>query len=465
MRIKFAASLGLGMLLLGWASSQADAPPDSPPMSPPDNPMPMNPNPGAQTRHPLGHAHEGLPLRETGLPIYAPQPDHWLNDLHAALFTQAMVPADVGGVLPGEMRGKNPQEFFIKGWQFAKRKGEDADLTTFGGDVRVSAVIAIDDARRKRLLAGFARISTPEQVQAIPELRSPLRRLMLQWDILSVWWRWESDRKWSYEDSEVRIAAAKSIRALAQPRAVLESLPSGRDELLQQFANHSVPGPAALPYLPPSVLVRDAQSEWVEIDRKASKLFRGDVALRNSRVFLRAGTRDQAAAIVEAAAKKNRPAIPDQTEVALEMTLIGVDPEFNPVVTPVIDEFRIRRLSGPFQIAAANPTSSKDGVDHWVYFRARTQLDATQNLFRFIPDTTQGLFLEYGSAKQTTFGGQCALCHRADINTPTLPRGISTLNWNALPKIATDPKVRIQAVVSEMTRVTEQLRSRVAESK
>ncbi|MBN9524481.1 hypothetical protein J0H58_39205 [bacterium] len=415
--------------------------------------------PPAAPRFGPGHRLEGLPVSDAPAPVYAADPGHWLNELSALLFTWTQVPEEVGGALPGEHPAV---DFYVKGWQFKKRKGGAADRATFGGDVRVSAVVSVDAARRAKLLPALDRLSTPEKVAAVPELRAPLARLLLQWDVLSLWWRLESDQKWKAGDPELLAAMARTVKALALPRAALERLPAGTDGLLEQFAGKDAPRSPAEPYLPPDML-RPAGSAWVEVDRKATKLFRGDVALRASRVYLRAGTRAAGVEVVEAAARADRPNIPDGTEVGVVMTLIGFDPDLTPVATPVVDEVRVRRLTGPFRLAADNPTSSHDGVDHWIYYRSRAGTLLGGAPFRFVPDTAQALFLEYGSAKHTTFAAQCALCHRAEVNTPSIPRGISVLNPHNRPRVATDPAARDRAAVAEISPVAERLRARAGE--
>lgn len=419
------------------------------------------PPPRENPRFPAGHKLEGLPRSDAPVPTYSCDPGHWLNELHALLFTQTLVAEEVGGRLPAERAGRSDAEFFKKGWQFEKRKGTDADRTAFGGDVRVPAVIAVDADRRKRLLAALDRVSTAEKVAAVPELADPLARLLVQWDVAALWWRLEADRKWKLDDPELLTAMAQAVRALAQPRKTLEGLPAGTSDLLAQFAGRDAPKTAAEPYLPPALLKPAEKSGWVEVDRKASKLFRGDVALRASKVYLDAGGRDKSVKLVESVGRVVRPDVPPGAEVALVMTLLGFDPELNPVATPVVDEVRVRRLTGPFRLAPDNPTSSKDGVDHWIYFRSRPGSVLGGEAFRFLPDTTQGLFLEYGSAKHTTFAGQCALCHRTDVNTPTLPMGVSVLNPNAKPKVADDPAARSRVTEEEAKPVGERLRARL----
>ncbi len=423
---------------------------------------PVAPAPRVVERFAAGHSREGLPISGTPVPTYARDADHWLNELHALLFTQSLVPEEVAAVLPTERTNRADADFFVKGWQFGKRKGTELDRTTFGGDVRVSAVVTVDAKRRERLVLLLDRLSSADRVAAVPELKEPLARLMLQWDVLSLWWRLESDRKWKHDDPELLTAMAKAVRALAQPKQVLEGLPSGATELIKQFADRTEAKSPSEPFLPPTLFDQSPKSGWVEIERKSTRLFRGDTALRTSRVFLDAGTRTRSVELIEAAnAKAARPEVPTGTQVGLVLTLVGFDESLIPVATPVVDEVRVRRVTGPFRLGADNSTSSHDGIDHWVYFRSRSGSLLGGQPFRFIPDTTQGLFLEYGSAKHTTFAAQCALCHRAEINTLSAPMGISSLNPAARPRVLDKPDTRFRLAEEEMKSVAERLRLRL----
>ena len=60
-----------------------------------------------------------------------------------------------------------------------------------------------------------------------------------------------------------------------------------------------------------------------------------------------------------------------------------------------------------------------------------------EGAFRFVPDTAQSLFLEYGTAKHTTYAAQCALCHRATNGGGQAPSGVRMLSRFAEPKSIT----------------------------
>ncbi len=422
--------------------------------------------------YPVGHSREGLPESEKPIPTYASDPNHWLNELHSLLFVQSHIPDEIGGVLPEERARLNlsDEEFFNKNWQFNKRPGDQSDLKPFGGDVKISAVITVDELRRQKLLSLLSNLETREKVNQVPELTSPMSRLMLQWDILSVWWRFEGSKKWKLEQTPENIvlleSMAKAIESLAQPKETLASLPDGKRELLKQFPTQESRGTSE-PYLPASLFERGESSGWVEVDRKSSKLFIGRESLRASPTFINAGSKEASVKLVQEAAAMTNDSpmldVPVGTEVALVLTLVGIDETLSPVAAPVLDEVRIRRISGPFDLSAGNATSSKDGVEHWIYYRSRpgTMLKKDQP-FRFIADTSQGLFLEYGSAKHTTFAGQCALCHRTNLNFSTHPKGISMLRPHGNPRVVDDPMTRYRLVEDEMSVVSETLKARLS---
>jgi hypothetical protein len=444
--------LALTVVFLGWGMAGTSAEGDRTSISPRE-----------LVRFPHGHIREGLPVDGRPVPMYAAQADHWLNELHALLFVQDLIPEEIGKALNSERNDLTDEAFFVKSWQFKKRKGSDTDRTTFGGDVRVSALIAVDEPRKEKLLKHLARLASKDQVEQIPELKEPLARLLLQWDILSVWWRLETDRNWNSDDPVLLKAMAKAVQSLVLPKLTLQLLPSGTNELLQEYGRHSEPKLTSEPYLPSDLFSVAKDSPWVEIERKSTRLFRGETALRASRVLYNLGDRSQAVRLIDEAGKKDRGKleVPAGTQLALVLTLVGIDDQMQPVATPVVDEVRIRRLTGPFELAAKNHTSSHDGVDHWIYYRSRAGSLLGKEPFRFIPDTTQSLFLEYGTVKHTTFAAQCSLCHRTEVNSLAMPLGISSLSPAAKPKVASDAGVRLRLAEVEMKGVGSKLQERL----
>ncbi len=409
--------------------------------------------------HPRGHDREGLLVAERPLPLYSDDVDHPLNRLHAALFVATLVPDEIGAALPAERRTAG-DAFFAPKWYFAHRAGKADDAAVFGGDVRFSPLRELKGERAGRVRELLAAMQTTAQVDAIPELRAPLMRLLLQWDLLSLWWRCERD---DAADADTLLAMARAIQALALDPATLAALASGRDEL-GAYVTEDSPDPAK-PWFPADLLA--TPSTFVEIDRKDMALFHAEKSLRAVRAFVRVpeGREASEKAILAAGAAGRDgplPEIPLGSEVALALSLLAVAPDLSIVATPVIDEVRVRRITGEAKFAPDNG-SSRDGMSHWVYFRSRrgSRVPATTPAFRFVPDTTQAMFLEYGTLKRTTYFAQCALCHRLTGGSTQTPAGITSLGRFAEAKVCDDPATRLRRAEAQASKIGERLRARL----
>lgn len=416
--------------------------------------------------YPRGHDREGLLVAERPLPVYSDAADHFLNGLHAALFVAELVPDEVGGALPAERRAAG-DAFFVPKWYFAKRKGLAADAAVFGGDVRFSPLRELSGARAKTVTALLAGLQTRDQVDAIAELEAPLMRLLLQWDLLSMWWRCERDKT---ADDATLLAMARAIEALAQDHAVLAALPAGTDELRAGVGSDvaTVPSPAQ-PYFPSDLLA--SPSTFVEIDRNDMALFHAERSLRAVRAFVRIPDgRAAGEAVVRAVATAGKdgplPEIPLGTEVALALSLLAVDRDLAIVATQVVDEVRVRRITGERKLAADNG-SSRDGMSHWVYLRSRraSRDPSAAHAFRFVPDTTQAMFLEYGTLKHTVYFAQCALCHRLTGGSNQTPGGITSLGRFAGARVCDDPATRLRRAEAQATAIGERLRARLQKAR
>ncbi len=358
-------------------------------------------------------ASEKAPRNESSVPIYAGIGSKDLNRLHQILFTESLVPEEIQASLPSE-REKSDQadsEFYRDGWYFLKRKGTPTDLGLFGGDVRVSPRRGFSADDRSELILLLGKLSKSEQADSIEALQSPIARLLVQWDVLSLWWHLERAKS---DDEELLSAMARTIAALSQSETSLRSLPSGLSELVGFAAD--APESTNQPFFPKDfALELPEQSGWVEVGRRSSTLFRADRTVRSSRVFLNAGdlatTRDLLTKAADVGAGKYP--VPEGTKTVLIQQMIGIDDNLNPIATNVVDEFRIRLMQEPRVLSHDNPTSSRDGSSHWIFMRTRYGSLRDDVLdFRFVPDTAQSLFLEYGTQKHATFAAQCALCHR-----------------------------------------------------
>lgn len=420
-------------------------------------------------RRPAGHPDEGLPSSSAPIRAYSADPESPLNALHAMLFIAERIPEEVGAALPSERTAEGAEDdpkFFTKNWYFRKRPGRPEDRRTFGGDIRISPIGSYTAEEQEKLRGLLAQIDTPEKVGAFAELRNPLARLMLQWDLVSVWWRLEKADKADKTDEATLVAMAKAITALAQDKAALTALDPGEKELVSRFGPGGEPNDRRAPYLPSAIFAAGADSPWVEIDRKSTLLFHGATSFRASRVFVNAGTAEKGKAMIEAAAKAAEAKVKPEpaeigSETAMILTLVGITPDLEPVATPVIDEVRIRALVGPDR---AEDTSSHDGLNQWLYFRSRagSLVGGADEPFRFIPDTSQSLFLEYGTAKWTTFAAQCVLCHRTTNDGGQTPSGIRSLGRVSNPRIASDPSARNRQAEADFAAIIGRLKERLA---
>ncbi|MFG0266965.1 MAG: cytochrome-c peroxidase [Rhodopirellula sp. JB055] len=405
----------------------------------------------------------GLPASETPMPVYGEDPNSELNRLHQLLFIQSLVPEEVHAALPSErQRDKTPDsKFYTRGWYFLKRDGDASDRRVFGGDVRVSPVSRLDEKQRTELLGLLDRVSAPDQCS---ELQSSLVKALVQWDIASLWWQWE---KQDLNDPELLNAMARAIAALGQPADKLKALSSGVEQLRENFSAESPTAPST-PYFPSDFDDVDGDAgNWIEVGRISSALFKADRSLHASKVYLRAGSRERTLQLIEDSTTKRGAEVdvPNETEALLIQQIIAFDDQLRPVVTPVVDDVRVRALDGPAVLSARNNSSSRDGSSHWVYRRTRfgSIRDGVSD-FEFVPDTFESLFVEYGTQKHATYSAQCALCHRRTNNGGQAPEGFRVLTRHSDPHPA-DVGEREQLSLQEMKPVVNRLRERLAGQK
>lgn len=416
--------------------------------------------------HPVGHPLEGLPSQSGPIAIYTDNPHDDLNRLVHILFTQDLVPEEVQAQLPDERRilGETDPEFFVDGWYFRKRDGKATDRKVFGGDGRISPRRRFEKTERDELLPLLQEVREGIASNKYPVLAKPEAKLLLQWDILTLWWLLEQEKS---EDLPLLRTMAMIVKELALPEATLRFLPSGMDELISKYGSPTPPN-TKQPFVPSDfALDETSRSEaWIEIGRKSSTLFRADRTLRASRVYLNFGDRKFGIELLAQAKEigQGKIPIPVATKAILLQQLIGIDDLLRPVSTPMVDEFRIRTLTDPATLSWDNQSSSRDGSNHWIYFRTRhgTIREGIAD-FRFVPDTAQSLFIEYGTQKHATFAAQCALCHRRTKTGGSDSYGFRVLSGVARPHVATESERR-ELAETEMSKVTDRLKLRIDEA-
>ncbi len=420
----------------------------------------------ASTVYPRGHVWEGLLISGGPYAVYHADPAHPLNRLHALLFIKQLVPEEVQTQLPSELerRGLTSEAFYQPKWYFGKREGTDADRKWFGGDVRVSPVREFTSQQRAELLKLLEQLVAGDKAEQRAWFPQPISQVLMQWDLMSVWWQLERSQ---LDDPQLLTAMAQAIQALALPAEQLRALPSGHKALQSQFASDEQPTSTAEAFLPHDLLwgASSPESPWIEIGRKSSALFETHRSLHASRVYLNVGSRKEGEQLVAAVGEVDTAELarrlPDGVQTALVQSLVVVDDQLQPVATPVIDEVRIRVARKPFELSATNRSSSRDGSSHWIYHRTRAGSVLGQGgSFRFVPDTAQSLFVEYGSLKHATYAAQCALCHRMTNNGGQSPFSIRSLSKHMQPHVAASDE-RFQLAQAEMADVVNALKKRL----
>jgi len=413
--------------------------------------------PTAAQRHPADGPDSGLPVSTAPGPFYDDDAQHPLNRLHQLLFVADVTPVEINGDLPREREAGTDA---AKPWYFRRRVGTPEDRRTFGGDVRVSPVLEWPAERTAPLVATVEEL-LPTIENGIIAGRSPLESLLVQWDALGVWWRLEQRDDSSPEALD---ALARLIRALGQPRATFETLPSGWKTAQAEFAGKP-PGPMTEPYFSPDALI-DGQDEWVELSRKSTKLFAAPQSLRAARVFLKLPGPDLKEWVSQVSAGSSarddrRPA--ERVETAMVLSMIGLTPELEPVATSVIDEIRFRVVFAAEEQIDMDSTTSRDGSTLWLYTlnRAATRA-AHEPRFRFVSGNDQAIFPEYGTAKHATYAAQCTLCHRLTNSGNQAPAGVRSLSSFAHPEVSSDPAHRLRLAEAQMAVVTARLKERLA---
>ncbi len=407
-------------------------------------------------RHPAGSPDAGLPYSTEPGTFYDDDAQHPLNRLHQLLFIGEVTPVEISGALPREVAAGTEAE---RPWYFRKRTGTPEDRRTFGGDVRVSPVLVWPQERTEALVETAGAVLAGLQNGSL-NTRSPLERLMLQWDVLGVWWRLEQQAE---TPPEVLDALAKLIRGLAQRRTDLEALPSGWTTAQAEFAG-GPPGSLETPYFSADDVV-GRKNGWVELERKSTKLFAAPQSLRAARVFLKLPHSDLKAWVQQIASSSSarddqRP--PERVETAMVLSMIGISPHLEAVATPVIDEIRFRTVFAASDAIDLDTTTSRDGSTLWLYFLNRgATRTAKEPRYRFISGTDQAIFPEYGTAKHATYAAQCTLCHRLTNSGNQAPAGVRSLSAFAQPKVSDDPAHRLKLAEAQMAVVTSRLKERL----
>lgn len=415
-------------------------------------------------RYAADHPDAGLPTNEGPLAVYSSVPSHPLNQLHQLLFYSEITPSEVSGALPRELEALTDAH---KPWYFRKRAGTPEDTKTFGGDVRISPVVHWTASNSQTLNHLHDSLSDGAIIQQL----SPLQRQLLQWDLLSVWWRLE--QKPDIPDNDLW-KLANLVRVSSQPEETLRSLPSGWEHAQTQFQNRKAVDSSLEDNASASEYFTDENifasgGNWSEISRKSTQLFVASQSLRNSRVFIKTNQQHDLQAWMDWHRKSSdkhnfQPAT--QIETSMVLSLMGISSELKPVATPIIDEIRFRTVYSSDNGLDVSKTTTQDGSSIWVYFIDRQQtLQNNAPTYRPISMETQSVFLEYGTEKHATYAAQCSLCHRLTNAGNQTIAGIRSLSLAAQPEIENDPSYRGRLAEAQMQIVSDRLRARLSEAK
>lgn len=391
-------------------------------------------------RLPATHADFGLPNQAAIWLPYASEPDHVCNRIWRALYLTECIPTVVGGALPREHSA--PEDFFVAGWYFKKRKGEERDRRLFGGDGRQLPVEGFDDDHSEELIRWLEQVDG----DVLRELRQrPRAAVWFQHDLLRLARRLLDVKK----NEELLEPIWRCVQRVALPRRLLASS-AVRTATFADIASR----------LPDFEADRS-----FEVQRKSSRLFDAEHVQLWSSVYLFLPEHTSKAAVAWLTSGESRPPLPVHAMALLIQGIVAIDDEGKPVATDLVIEARTQRLLNRKPLAFDNPSTTRDGVDFamWSLPRAAVRdCDASVgrvefDKFRAIDMESQELFRDYGSRKHTTYAAQCTLCHRRSHSPDEPIAGFSALRSSSKPRLAKAGERR-QLAESEMARFLDKLR-------
>lgn len=395
-----------------------------------------------ETRLPRDHADFGLPDPDAKWLPFAEEEDHVCNRIFRQLYLTQCVPAVVATALTREHA--DPKEFFVAGWYFKKRTGEELDRRLFGGDGRQLPVEDLTQSQAAQLKTWLLEVDG----EVLRELRSrPRAAVWFQHDLLRFARRLLDGK----HNPELLPPLRTCIQRLALPRAMLQS-PSLRTTTFAEVASQ-------IPNFDPR--------RSIEVARDSSRLFDAEHVQLWSTVHLVMPKMQGEAVAAWLTAGKRRTPLPMHSVALLMQGIVAMDDQGKPVATDLVIEVRTQRLSNREPLAFDNPTTTRDGVDFAMWsLERRTVRDADSSVhklpfaaFRSIDMQSQALFRDYGSRKHTTYAAQCALCHRRSNSPDEAIAGFSALRVSSKPEPA-QAGARKRLAEDEMLRFLDKLRSK-----
>lgn len=351
-------------------------------------------------RHGPDSPDRGLPRDPLAFSPYHADAGHPTNRIFRLLWLQQMAPAEVAAVVP---RGTAP--VFGPGWVHQKRAGTPADTRWFGGDGRLLPLEGLTDDAAKELRTLLASLRDDgDEVRALRA--TPASAVLFQHDLL------RAAERLLDTGNHVELVPdlVRGARTVALAAAELAAIV---DPLRQALADARLRGLAAEV---PQELGGTAAGHH-EVLRRSTRLFDAEKSLLWSRVFLcHPDGKAALQAMLPAAGSKDGkgPTVPIGFRAVLVQGIVAFDRDGAPHATPLVFDVRTQVLQNRDPLSIDNATFSHDGIDFGIWQLERQGLRSGDAgaFFRRIEADDQDLFRDYGTAKHTTYRGQCSLCHR-----------------------------------------------------
>lgn len=398
----------------------------------------------AAERWPTGHTRAGLTQAPERLCPYDDDPSHPANRLFRALWTAALVPAEVAHVVPSE-----PPRELAEGWVHGKRAGRAEDRAVFGGDGRMLPLDGLAEPEAAAVLADLDALGP-----VIPALqRIPALAVHLQNDLLRA-----AERLLDVgQNLDLVPTLRDTALRLALPADRLAELP---DPLRLACAGADPTLPA--PELPTQV--GGSATGFREITRRSTRLFDAAHTLLWSRVFVRHPDGEVAlAAMLPApgATKGPSPTTPIGFAAVLVQGLVAIDDQGVPRATTLVVDVRTQTLHNRDPLGAGNPTFTRDGLDFgvWQLQRQGLRSGTPAHFFRAVHADDLDLFRDYGTAKLTSYRAQCALCHRVSDSPEPELAGFPVLRPHVQAAFAATGEERLRLAEQQVGALLAKLRA------
>jgi hypothetical protein len=375
----------------------------------------------------------GLPQEPAAFRPYAAKADHVANRLFRMLWLRQLQPSEVAATVEAAPMA------WTTGWVHRKRDGAIADARWFGGDGRLLPLAGLgpDEASELRALL------TKLRAEVTP--MAPTLRVLLQHDLLRA-----AERLVDIEQNlDLVPELLTAARSLSLPATELAALPDPLRLAIAADRELAAAMPRSLGGDDPGLR---------EVLRKSTRLFDAQKSLLWSRVFLAHPDGERALAALLPAARpgqKDGPEVPLGFRAVLVQGIVAIDDQGEARATPLTFDVRTQRLTNRDPLGAANATFTHDGLDFgiWQLEREGVRIGDPARWFRRIAADDHDLFRDYGTAKYTTYRGQCSLCHRlSDTPEPQLA-GFVVLRPHAQATFAAAGDERLRLAEREVAKL------------